>query len=51
VTPSRVLPTPRRGGNLLVANFVFFGFFFINFITNEFGGGPLIEFLAAGGSP
>jgi hypothetical protein len=41
--PKVARPSPWRY-LLLVANFVFFGFFFINFITNEFGGGPLVEF-------
>ena len=29
---------------ILVLNFLFFGFFFINFVADQFGPGPLVEF-------
>jgi hypothetical protein len=42
------LPAPARirgwGKVLLVLNFLFFGFFFVNFFWDTFVGGPLVEF-------
>jgi hypothetical protein len=42
------LPRPARPAwwvyVILVLNVVFFGFFFLNFLFNEFGSGPLIKF-------
>jgi hypothetical protein len=29
---------------ILVLNFLFFGFFFVNFVADQFGPGPLVEF-------
>jgi hypothetical protein len=29
---------------ILLVNVVFFGFFFVNFVAAEYGGGPLVEF-------
>jgi hypothetical protein len=45
---NRRLPKAARPGPwsyvALIANFLFFGFFFVNFVADQFFGGPLIEF-------
>lgn len=45
---NRRLPKTARPSRwryvILLANVVFFGFFFLNFVASEYGGGPLVEF-------
>jgi hypothetical protein len=41
--PRAARPSPWRYVILLL-NVVFFGFFFVNFVAAEYGGGPLVEF-------
>jgi hypothetical protein len=40
----RIARPPKYTYVILVLNFLFFGFFFINFVANQFFGGPLVEF-------
>jgi hypothetical protein len=41
--PSFARP-PKYAYVILVLNFLFFGFFFVNFVANQFFGGPLVTF-------